>query len=294
VTAVAAQAAVINTPGLYDIPAELYHADPVAEGSLSSHGIRDLLPPSSPARYRYNREHPQPPKKEYELGHAAHKLVLGTGPDLVLVDRDRWDTNEVKQLLADIRAAGAVPLKTKDWDAVHAMANEIRAHPLAGRLLDPTLGVAERTLIWQDPATGVWCRALVDWVGATPGGHELIVDYKTAESAHPGTFARSAGAYGYDVQQAHYEDGYHALFGRPVALFLFVVQEKEPPYLVSVVRLAASDVERGRAVCRAGRAVFRDCTESGVWPGYTTDIAHISLPGYVQRTREEAIYGDQY
>lgn len=284
---------VITEPGVYNIPAEVYHQDPVAGGSLSSHGIRDLLPPSCPALFLHNRTHPAAPKKEYDLGHAAHKQVLGTGPELVLVDRDRWDTNEVKDRLKAIRADGGVPLKRKDWDAVYAMADAIRAHPIAGQLLRAEMGEAEQTLVWRDPETGVWCRAMLDWMGVDPAGHPLTVEYKTAECAHPAAFAKSAGSYGYDIQQAHYEDGYQVVWGHP-ALFLFVVQEKEPPYLVTVAQLDQSDVDRGRAVCRAGRAVYRDCVTSGLWPGYNPDIVQISLPQYVQRTRVEAIYGDQY
>jgi len=282
----------ITAAGVYDLPAEEYHADPVEGGSLSSHGIRDLLPPSCPALFKYSLDHPRPPKREYDLGHAAHKLVLGVGPELVLVDdRERWDTKEIKERLAGIRAAGNVPLKRPDWDMVHAMADEIREHPLAGRLLRPELGKAEQTIVWQDRETGVWCRAMVDWMGATLVGAPLLIDYKTAESAHPSAFARSAGSYGYDVQESHYEDGYHTVMG-VVPLYLFVVQEKHPPYLVSVSQLDASDVDTARAACRKGRQVYRDCTTSGLWPGYNPDIAQISLPRFAQRTREETIDAD--
>lgn len=38
----------ITEPGVYDLPAEVYHADPVEGGSLSSTGARKLLPPSCP------------------------------------------------------------------------------------------------------------------------------------------------------------------------------------------------------------------------------------------------------
>jgi len=33
----------VTAPGVYDIPAEAYHADPVPGGSLSASGARDLL-----------------------------------------------------------------------------------------------------------------------------------------------------------------------------------------------------------------------------------------------------------
>ena len=35
------------TAGVYDIPEDLYHRDPVPGGSLSCSGAKKLLPPSS-------------------------------------------------------------------------------------------------------------------------------------------------------------------------------------------------------------------------------------------------------
>ncbi|MCI0689298.1 MAG: hypothetical protein L0Y54_19000, partial [Sporichthyaceae bacterium] len=70
----------ITVPGAYDIPADEYHADTSA---LSASGVRTLL--ASPARFRYDQTHPKPPSKAFDLGHAAHKAVLGAGQDVVVV-----------------------------------------------------------------------------------------------------------------------------------------------------------------------------------------------------------------
>ena len=51
----------ITEPGVYEMPAEEYHADPVEGGSLSSTGARRLLE-MAPARWRYEQAHPSPPR----------------------------------------------------------------------------------------------------------------------------------------------------------------------------------------------------------------------------------------
>ena len=109
-------------PGVYDdVDAEVYHSDPVPGGSLSSTGARKLAT-ECPAAFKYWLDNPEPSKKEFDFGTAAHKVVLGDGPELVLVERDIWNTNEVKEEIKKIRAAGNIPLKKRDLDKVHTMA----------------------------------------------------------------------------------------------------------------------------------------------------------------------------
>ena len=73
----------IVDPGVYTLPADEYHADPVKGGSLSSSGARKIL--ECPARFRWERDHPPVPTDAFNFGHAAHKLVLGAGPDVEVV-----------------------------------------------------------------------------------------------------------------------------------------------------------------------------------------------------------------
>src|SRR3954471_5458063 len=102
---------VVTEPGVYpDIPELAYHADCVSEGSLSCSGAKKLLPPSCPALFKWERENPPPPKRQFDFGHAAHKLVLGVGPELVGVDAPDWRTNAAKAQRDEARARGAVPL----------------------------------------------------------------------------------------------------------------------------------------------------------------------------------------
>lgn len=270
----------ISVPGVYDIPADLYHADPVDGGSLSSSGARLIL--KSPARFRHEQKHPSGTTKAFDIGHAAHMLVLGAGPELVQVPPDEWRTKIVKEQVAAIRAKGKVPLRPTDFTAVHAMAAAIRQHPLASVLFDPDGGIPEQVLVWRDDATGVWRRAMLDWRRG-----RIIVDYKTTTDAAPAAFAKSVATFGYHQQDSYYRDGVTALGIADDPAFLFVVQEKEPPYLVAVYDLDDEALRIGRDRNRRALERYRDCTESGIWPGYSAGIETIALPRWVERQHEE-------
>jgi hypothetical protein len=271
----------ISEPGVYDLPADVYHADPVAGGSLSSSGARKLLAPSCPARFQYDREHPAAPKAAFDLGHAAHKVVLGAGPELVRIDADEWRTNKVKAEVADVRAAGGVPLKPIDYGRVMAMAEALRRHPLARVLFDPAGGVPEQVLVWRDDPTGVWRRAMLDWRRG-----RIIVDYKTADSAAPEVWRKSVASYGYHQQDQYYRDGVTALGLADEPAFVFVVQEKTPPFLVAVYDLDDYAIRIGRERNRRALEVYRDCTASGVWPAYSPEVETIALPRWAEYLHE--------
>lgn len=268
-------------PGVYDLDEDEYHAHP----ALSSSGARALLPPSCPAIFHHERENGRPPKREFDLGHAAHKLVLGVGPELHVVGADNYRTNAVKQERDEAYARGAVPLIPEEFDTVQAMAAALRRHKRADDLFADG-GVAEQSLFWRDPETGVPCRARPDWM--TP---QRIVDYKTTVSAEPGAVAKSASNYGYHIQQAFYTAGAAALDLVPEDVeFLFVFQSKTPPYLVTVVEWDQPALRIGYERMRLALEIFRDCSESGVWPGYSDDIETISLPSWVVRAHERGLW----
>jgi hypothetical protein len=265
----------ITVPGAYDIPADVYHADPVPGGSLSSSGARKIL--DSPARYKYEREHAIH-STAFDIGHAAHKLVLGVGPETVVIDAQDWRTKAAKEARDEAYAAGYVPLLLADWRRVEAMAAAIQEHPLARAIFStPTGAHVEQTLIWRDGDTGVWRRAMLDW-----RRERIVVDFKTAVSASPASFAKSVANFGYHQQDAWYRDGVAALGLANDPAFLFVVQEKEPPYLVAVYDLDDEALRVGRERNRRALERYRDCVESGVWPGYSTDIETITLPRWAE------------
>lgn len=271
----------ISEPGVYpDITDIDYHADPVPGGSLSRSGARKLLPPSTPAQFKYELEHPPPSRKVFDEGKAAHRLVLGVGPELVKLPFDDLRSGAAKEFQKAATDRGAICLKEAPWQMVHDMADALREHPLAAALLNPDRGRPEQSLFWVDAPTGTTLRARLDWLPDPAASGRLIVpDYKTATSADPHEFARKAPDYGYDMQDPWYIDGIRALGLAEDVVFVFIVQSKTPPYPVSVVQLHDDDRAIGRARNRTAIDTYTHCKKTGVWPGYD-DVTVVDLPAW--------------
>jgi len=275
-------------PGVHNgMPEAKYHGDPVPGGSLSSSGAKLLLPPSCPARYKYEREHPKI-KSEFDFGTAAHKYVLDAGPKIRHVDARDWRTKAAQKEAEDARGAGQVPLLAADVARVHAMATAIRQHPIAGAIFDPERGgKPEQSLFWDDPESGIWRRARLDWLPTPDPLRRLIVaDYKTTTDASPGAIRKAIANYGYYQQAAWYIDGVRALGLDEDPAFLFVFQEKTAPYLITVAELDEPAIQAGRERNAEACEIWRDCTKTGIWPGYTDEIELISLPPWAPRAVE--------
>lgn len=252
------------------MPEAEYHGGP----ELSSTGAKTIL--QSPAKYRYEREHPVH-KDVYDVGTVAHAVVLGTPLDVVVVPGP-WTTKAAKADVEAAREAGQVPLKPEAWESIQAMADRVLTHPAARSLLERD-GVAEASAFWTDDETGVRCRARFDWLTENDG-RTLGVDYKTTADASPRGFASSVAKFGYYQQDPFYLDALAAL-GHDDPGFVFIAQEKEPPYLPAVYELRSADREMGRERNALARQIFRDCTEAGVWPAYSDDIQLLDLPRWV-------------
>lgn len=270
-------------PGVYDISAEKYHADP----ALSSSGARKLLPPSCPAVFDYERRQPPPKKKrEFDLGTAAHTLLLGNGAEPDVIDAENYLTKAAKKDRDAAYARGDVPLLPHEFDAVQAMIGAVRRHKRAAELLSD--GMPEQSLFWTDVETGVPCRARLDWL--RPDG---IVDYKTTTSVDSDHIAKVVADFGYHCQGDWYLDAAAQLEVLPPdAPFYLIFQVKTPPHLVRVVELDETALSIGRDRNMQAREVFRDCTAAGTWPGPgdEAEIELISLPRYQVRRHYEGMF----
>ena len=272
-------------PGVHELTDEEYFSPQLA-GVLSSTGARALLKPGGPARYRHQVDtNSVEIKREFDLGHGFHTLTLGAGPQPVEfagtgANPNAWQKKDDIADVEKLRAAGKVPLRPKDYTVAVAMSEAVRRHPLAGKLL--RAGRPEQTLVWRDEATGVLCKAKVDWLRP----HGGMVDLKSAQDASEEALTKAAaGDRSYAVQDAFYRRGFRAVFGVE-PWFSFITVEKEPPYLVHVNQLSERATTWGDQQVTKALEIFRDCTASGVWPGYPTDaITEIDLPGWV-RTEE--------
>lgn len=252
---------------IYDLPEADYHAHP----ALSQSGCKLLL--ESPRRFQYERQHPTH-KAVFDFGSAAHALVLGRGMESIYVAPfDDWIRRKgpeggcqyTTDEKAIAQADGLSPILPKDWEVVCQMADKLSEHDLAMRLLSK--GHPEVSLFAE--FDGIPVRGRLDWLS-----HRVATDYKTSVSDDPSAFRRKAADCGYHIQAAFYMDLLEAV-GLPADAFAFIVQHKEPPFDVFVTTLTDRAIERGRELYRRALERYRDCTESGYWPGRVSPTAYV-------------------
>lgn len=264
-----------NPTGIYDnIPEAEYHGH---QGSLSVSGAKLLL--AAPALFKYRQDNPEH-RDVFDFGKAAHAKVLGVGATIRVVDADSWRTKAARAEKDEARAAGEAPLLTADHQRVCDMAEQLQRVPLIRDLMKN--GRPEVSAFCVDQPTGIMRRSRFDLLD------DLVIDYKTAVSAEPGAFSRAAAKYGYHQQAAWYEQIALDL-GQNVRGFLFIVQEKTPPFLTSVVELTPEAVARGAELNRKALDLFHDCTESGRWPGYGDGVHVVDIPAYAYDYEDELV-----
>jgi len=250
-------------PGIYPgITNADYHKDP----ALGSTSLKTLAT-RTPAHYQHDLTHPKF-SDAFTLGTAAHSLILEDSmADIVIVEADNWLTKFAKEAKAEALAAGFQPLITKEWAQVQAMRDAVMAHPLARAAF--TDHRAEESVFWEEGGLMLKCRP-----DATQPG--TLVDLKTTVNADPREFGKTAYKFGYHQSAAHYQDGLLAATGETLP-FIFVLVEKQAPYLVSVVQLDDEAIQAGRALNERAKNIYRDCNETGIWRGYESNEP-ISLP----------------
>ena len=276
-------------PGWVDgLSADDYHAD---RTTISSSGLRALLPPGCPAQYAYDRDHPPAPKREFDLGHAVHTELLGVGEELSVLDYGNYQTKAAQTARDEARANGLVPVLQREYEQVQAMATAVRQHPQAGPLFAGP-GIAERSIYFTDKATGIRCRIRPDWLKELPG-LALAVDLKTSKDASPQAVQKAIRDYSYHQQDALYTDGIWAALQPEDVRFVFVFVSKTPPHLITVRELPQQDRDIGRARNERALRLYADCTARGEWPDWTgpvDEIPQLGLPSWdVIRQTEEYI-----
>lgn len=279
----------MTAPGVYaDFDELAYHRDP----ALSSSGAKRLLPPNCPALFKHDRDNGgRPNKRSFDVGHAAHKAVLGVGGEVMVVHKttkdkqsvpaDDYQTKSAQKHRDAIYSEGKVPLLERELRTVEEMADAIRQHPRASRLLDPEHGLPEVSTFWHDEKRGIDRRARFDWLPDSDGGQLIVPDYKTTASAEPRAFHRSIFNFGYDIQAVFYTDAIQAAEIAQDVLFLFIAQETTPPYLVTVHEFDALSLIVGRKRVDRACEVFAECTATDTWPGYSDEIELVGPPNYL-------------
>ena len=275
---------------ILDVPAAAYHRDEVGDGPTLSASTAVTLIQKTPlhAYVEHPRLNPafvpEEPKKAWDLGSIVHSLLL-EGLDLahVVEGYDDWRTKAAQAEAQEARDRKQIPMLRHQWEEASALVDAARAE-LALWPLDPpalTDGKPERTLVWTNEKFGVACRCRPDWLHDE---QRVIEDVKTsAFGADPYLFSRkTVYTYGYDLRAAMYLDAVKTLFD-VTATWRWIVLETKPPFTVSVVTPDEEVLAIGQAKYERALEVWRDCLESGLWPGYGREVHVAAAPPWETR-----------
>lgn len=265
------------SPGRYpQLPADEYFALPAANAS-------------SLKAIRKSAAHMLAPRREsraFDVGHAVHALVL-EGLDAwrerhAIRPREFRDyrSKDAREWRDEQLAAGMTVLTWDDAELVKRIARNVSEHPAAVALLEaskPRHECRELTYVWEDETHRVPCKCRFDLVADA----DIGADLKTAVSAHHDEFARNAIRYGYDLQFAHYREGFRAVEGRDLAAFMAIVVETEEPYGVAVYHITDEWLERGLWQRELAMADWADWYAAGMptdVPPYHQFVTELPLP----------------
>ncbi len=280
--------------GIYrDMDSATYFSDPAPEPSLSQ-SIAKILLDHSPLHARL--EHPRlctPAVGEDEtdekyvkaqaIGNAAHKIILGRGKEIDILQFDNFRTKEAKLARDLAEKAGRVVILEKHMtnaeQMVAAALSQIERHEANLTFQE---GSGEVAIICD--ANGIWLRSLVDWLG-----HDLrrCDDYKSGGvSVAPHVIGLRMVDQGWDIQAAMQEHILDVLDPRGAGRrkHRFVAQENSPPYALTICEMSEAVMTMGRKKLQRAIDLWRTCIEADHWPGYVNRVIIPEYPGW-QETR---------
>jgi exodeoxyribonuclease VIII len=255
-------------PGIYSIAAERYHA---ANGVSKS--MLDFLANQTPAHLQaYLMGIAKEETPAMRFGTICHRALLE--PDTykegfhVKPEGMRFSTKAGMEWQSE---HGNLPIITQDEsDQIDAMVSAVHCHPFAKRLL---AGCQPEQSIFVEDHQGTLRKSRLD--ALTKGN--VIPDLKTTESAALEGFERNVSRYRYHVQAAYYLDNCR-LAGIEKENFFFICVEKIPPYLVRCLQMNGDVIEYGRNLYQRDIQIYRNCLESGRWPGWGDSYEEVALP----------------
>jgi hypothetical protein len=190
---------------------------------------------------------------------------LATTPDqfaktVQFVDAASWVGKAAQEARQAIRAAGKVPMLSKDFDRVNEAAAMLAAH-FERHGLDVAEKQVAMTMQWTGPSGRVYnIKCLMDFF-------KPLADLKTTASLDERDLSRTIRTYGYNWQGAIYGDCARANGVETEDVFPLHFQESSEPFRTRVWHLAPEDIEAGRKAYLDALNLWDRCITHDIWPG---------------------------
>jgi exodeoxyribonuclease VIII len=267
-------------PGIYpDISNADYHAGP----GISKSGLWTIYT-KSPAHYRFGEREDNP---TFDLGTAIHTAILEPNKFEGSVLKGPADRrgNKWTDAVAEAANSGRLLLTAGDYEAALTVRDAVHADAWVNAIITGGKPMVEHSAYAADPATGVMRRCRPDLHRADLG---VMLDVKSALSAHPDDFARAVTNYGYHAQEAFYTDTFRDA-GGSIEAFCFLVVEKKAPFAFAVYELPPSIVEEGRVAMRKTLDLYAECEAKNHWPAYGSGVQELSFKRWAYRETEAPV-----
>ena len=235
----------------------------------------------SPKAFQYYLDHPKPATIYMQQGELVDHLI--TRPDTfddsyVVAPKVNKRTKAGKEEWAAFEAlAESKGARVIDEEMLHnaeRIVSVISNDPIAS---DYLVGSGQEPFYWHDEEFDVDCRYMPDLEDPE---QSLLVDLKKTRSASPSGFARQAYQLGYDVQMAHYAEGYrkrHGEYPRTIALLAY---EWDAPHDCSVHVVSEAFLDEGRRRREEAIVGIKECRGCNEWPSYGLHV--IDPPNWVR------------
>lgn len=234
---------------------------------------------SSPLHYITARSRPHKTTPAMALGSATHTAILE--PKKYAQEVAVWHGGVRRGKVYDawcLDNEGKTQIRAVDEVDITGMADAVREHFTARKLLEQ--GLAEVTIKWTDPITGLPCKGRADWLNVVAGEHATLVDLKTTQSTDARKFGNLAARFGYHCQLAYYAHGIEQVTGLPVDVVIIAV-ESSPPYDVGVFELSDDDLYAGLEEVYELLGLLKECLDKDEWPGRCDFSQPLQLPRWV-------------
>ena len=247
----------------------------------------------SPEKFKYFLDHPVEQTPAMAFGSACHKFILENEefPDEYAVapnvdKRTKAGKETWEAFMAVI--GDRTPISMEDNQIMIDMHLAIQRTPLAKKLIFGK-GETEQAFFWTDPETKEKCKIKVDRL-VKYNRRWYVVDYKTCQCAETFRFNSEMWKLGYYMQAGMYCEGVRIAkkMKKRMPGFLFVAQEKKPPYSVNVIEVSEEVMNAGDAKFHQLLEKYHNCKVLDQWPGFVGDVPNDAfVPNWMQAAMED-------